>query len=95
MSTFTWLLTVWALITIAFGILLLYRSRLTKQESDWIPLTDDEREEKAIQMQTIIEMKTQKLSLPIRALGVASVVMLLAMLGFWLYQGITSAPPTP
>lgn len=95
MTAYTWLLLVWGVITVIFIVLLVYRSRLTKQESDWIPLTDDDREERAIQSQTIIEMKTRKLTIPIRVLGTASVVMLLVILAVWLYQGITTPPPAP
>ena len=78
-----------------FAILLLYRRRLTKNEADWIPLTDDAKEDKAIQAQTVIEMKTKRLTVPIRALGTLSVVMLLVILGFWLYHSIVTPPPMP
>ena len=69
----------WVVITIGFVALLLYRRSLTKNESDWIPLTDDAKEDSAIQAQTIIEMKTRKLTVPIRALGSLSLVMLLVI----------------
>lgn len=95
MSTYIWLFGIWGIITIVFLGLLFYRSRLTRNETDWIPLTDDAREEKAIQSQTIIEMKTRRLTAPIRTLGVVSIVMLLVILGFWLYQGISTPPPLP
>jgi hypothetical protein len=93
MSTLGVLVAVWAVITIAFIILLLYRRALTNQEADWIPLTDDAREERAIQNQTIIEMKTRKLTIPIRTLGTLSVVLVLVIFGFWLYQSIYGQPP--
>jgi hypothetical protein len=95
MATLWTLCAVWAVITIAFAILLLYRRSLTKQESDWIPLTDDGREDKAIAAQTIIEMKTRKLTVPIRALGTLSIVMMLVIVGFWLFHSITTPPPMP
>ena len=95
MSIFTGLLIAWGVVTIALVALLIYRSRLTKGETDWIPLTDDAKEEKAIQAQTASEMKTRKLALPIRALWTLFVLMLLVILGFWLYQGITTQPPPP
>ena len=87
--------SVWGVITIAFVVLLLYRRSLTKQESDWIPLTDDAKEESAIQAQTVIEMKTKKLTVPIRALGTISLVMLLVIVGFWLFHSIFTPPPMP
>jgi hypothetical protein len=95
MATLIGLMAFWALITTGFFVLIIYRSRLTKQETDWIPLTDDDREEQAIRAQTVIEMKTRKLTLPIRLLGTLSIVMLFVIAGFWLYQGITTPPAMP
>ena len=85
----------WAVITIAFVVLLLYRRSLTKQESDWIPLTDDAKEDSAIQAQTIIEKKTKKLTIPIRTLGTLSLLMLLVIVGFWLFHSLFTPPPMP
>lgn len=93
MSTLTVLIAVWAVLTLAFVILLIYRSRLTKKETDWIPLTDDAREEHAIEEQTVIEMKARKLTLPIRLLGTASVLVVLVILGLWLYVSMITPPP--
>ena len=84
--------SVWGVITLSFAVLLLYRRSLTKQESDWIPLTDDSKEDKAIQAQTVIEMKTRKLTIPIRTLGTLSLVMLLVIVGFWLYHTLYTPP---
>jgi hypothetical protein len=85
----------WGVITIALVVLLLYRRSLTKNESDWIPLTDDAKEDSAIQAQTITEMKTRKLTMPIRALGALSLVMLLVIVGFWLFHTLFTPPPMP
>lgn len=95
MTTLIVMSAVWAVITICFIIMLLYRRSLTKHESDWIPLTDDAKEDKAIEAQTVIEMKTNKLTIPIRTLGTLSVVMLLVIMGFWLYISINTPPPIP
>ena len=95
MNTLTVLGLVWGVITVAFVVLLLYRRNLTKNESDWIPLTDDAKEDSAIKAQTIIEMKTRKLTVPIRALGTLSIVILLVIVGFWLYLSIFTPPPMP
>jgi hypothetical protein len=86
------LIAVWAAITIAFVILLLYHRALTSRESDWIPLTDDAREERAIQAQTVVEMRAKKLVVPMRALGTFSIVLMLAIVGYWLYQSIYGQP---
>ena len=92
MNTLIALGSAWGVVTIAFMVLLLYRRSLTKKESDWIPLTDDSKEDKAIQAQTVIEMKTRKLTVPIRALGTLSLLMLLVIVGFWLYHTLYTPP---
>jgi nitrate reductase gamma subunit len=89
------LLAVWGLITLLFVVLLIYRRNLTKQESDWIPLSDDAKEDTAIRAQSIIEMKTRKLTVPIRALGSLSVVLALVILGFWLFHTLFTPPAMP
>jgi hypothetical protein len=95
MITLIALSSVWGVITIAFVVLLLYRRSLIKQESDWIPLTDDAKEDTAIQAQTIIEMKTRKLTVPIRTLGTLSLIMLLVIVGFWLFHSLFTPPAMP
>lgn len=95
MNTLIGMGSAWGVITVSFFILLMYRRSLTKQESDWIPLTDDPKEDKAIQAQTVIEMKTRKLTIPIRTLGTLSLVMLLVIVGFWLFHTLFTPPPMP
>lgn len=95
MNTLIAMGSVWGVITITFAVLLIYRRGLVNQESDWIPLTDDAKEDSAIKAQSIIEMKTKKLTVPIRALGTLSLVLLLAMVGFWVYLSIFTPPPMP
>jgi uncharacterized ion transporter superfamily protein YfcC len=87
------LFVAWGLVTILFFGLIFYRSRITKKESDWIPLSGDAREEQAIETQKVTEMKSHKLDLPIRALGAVWVILLLVMVGFWFYHGIMTPPP--
>ena len=89
------LITGWVVVTLALAILLIVRARLESQESDWIQLTEDEKEDRAIQAQTAIEKKAKKLVWPIRALGAISIVLILAILGIWVYSGITTPPPAP
>jgi uncharacterized ion transporter superfamily protein YfcC len=87
------LFTLWAVITVLFLVLVVYRSRLTKKETDWIPLSNDAKEDQAIEAQQVIEMKTHKVAIPIRALGVLWVVMAVVVVGFWFYHGIMTPPP--
>jgi hypothetical protein len=94
MNPYMGLFSVWGLITLSLVVLLIYKSRLTRQETDWIPLTDDDREDRAIKSQSMIEMKTRKLVWPIRALSALSVVLIFVILAYWIYMGI-STPPAP
>jgi hypothetical protein len=93
MNPFVVLIGAWGLVIGALVVLIICRSRLESKESDWIPLTEDAREERAIQEQTAIEKKAHKLDWPIRLLGWLSVLLLLAIFGYWLYSGIASPPP--
>ena len=93
MDTMVLLFTIWAVITVLFLVLVVVRSRLTKNETDWIPLSDDAKEDQAIEAQNVIEMKTHRFNVPIRALGLLWVVMAVVIVGFWFYHGITTPPP--
>ena len=93
MDTMVLLFTLWAVITVLFLVLVVYRSRLTKKETDWIPLSDDAKEDQAIEAQKVIEVKSHKITVPIRALGVAWVVLAVVVVGFWFYHGIMPPPP--
>ena len=95
MNPYMGLFSVWGLVTLTLVVLVIYRSRLTSKESDWIPMTEDAREDNAIQAQTVIEMKARKLDLPIRAAAGLSVVLLVVILAYWVYMGISTPPPTP
>lgn len=95
MNTYMVFFSVWGLITLALVVLVIYRSRLTRKETDWISLTEDAREDRAIETQTVIELKAKKLIFPIRALSAVSVVLLLVILTYWMYVGITTPPPAP
>jgi len=87
------LFVVWGLVTILFVALYFYRSRISRRETDWIPLSNDAREEKAIEAQKLSEMKVHKLDLPIRILGVLWVIMLVVVVVYWFYHGLMTPPP--
>jgi hypothetical protein len=87
------LFTAWGLVTVLFVALAFYRSRITRRETDWIPLSGDAREEKAIEEQKVTEEKSHKLDLPVRALGALWVILLLAIAVYWFYHGLTTQPP--
>jgi uncharacterized ion transporter superfamily protein YfcC len=93
MSTLVALFIVEGLVTLLFLALVFYRSRIARRDTDWIPLSDDAREEKAIEAQKVNEAKIRKLDLPVRLLGILWVIMVLVIIGFWFYHGITTPPP--
>ena len=95
MDLLTGLIAAWGLVTGALIVLYICRSRLQSKEADWISLTDDAREDQAIKEQTVVEKKAHKFDWPIWALGVLSAVLLLAIIGYFLYSGITTPPPQP
>jgi hypothetical protein len=84
--------SVWGIVTLACVALFLYRASITSHESDWIPLTNDAAEDRAIQSQTALELRTQKLTWPIRGLFATSILLLVVILGYWLYEGFTTQP---
>ena len=93
MNVLVALFTAWILVTVVWIVLILYRSRITKSETDWIPLSDDAKETQAIEAQKVTEKKGHKLDSPIRALGWASAILLVAVVGYWLYRGLMNPPP--
>lgn len=93
MDTMIALFAIWGLVTVLFLVLVFYRSRISKKETDWIPLSGAAKEDKVIEAQRLTEMKVKKLDFPIHALGAAWVVILFVIAGFWFYHGITTPPP--
>ena len=89
------LITTWSLVTVLLVVFVIYRSRLESKESDWIPMTEDSREEKAIAEQQTLERKVHKFDRPIQALGTLSVLLLLTILSYWAYKGLSTPPPMP
>ena len=93
MNLLTGLIAAWGLVTGALIVLYICRSRLESKEADWIPLTDDARGDQAIKEQTVVDQKAHKFDWPIWALGLLSAVLLLVIIGYFFYSGITTQPP--
>lgn len=55
-------------------------------------MNDYGKDNNDIQAQTMIEMKTKKLTIPIRALGTVSLVMFLVIVGIWVYRTLMNPP---
>ena len=88
MNTLHILFLVWGVVTAVLIGALIYRSALSTREGDQIFL--DASENTIADEQRAIVARLEKLSTPITALMVMSGVLLLAIAGFWLYQGYKS-----
>ena len=85
MGTIEMLLIAWGVVTAALICVMIYRSALQTHEEDQIFL--DAAGESMAQEQRAIVSKIEKLGMPITGLAVLSGVILLAIVGMWLYQG--------
>jgi hypothetical protein len=88
MNTLHILFVSWGVVTAVLIFVLIYRSALSTREGDQIFL--DASESSIANEQRAIVARLEKLSTPITALMVMSGALLLAIAGFWLYQGYKS-----
>jgi hypothetical protein len=85
MSVMTVLLTIWGVLTGILVLLLIYRSTLAMHEDDQLFLNDAESH---LQVeQTELQRRMTRLQPILRVLGVGSGVLMLVMVGMWLWQG--------
>jgi hypothetical protein len=88
MGTIQILLVVWGVITAVLIIAMIYRSTLATREEDQIFL--DAAGDSMASEQRALVAKIEKLGRPIAALAVVSGLILVAIVGLWLYQGFKS-----
>jgi len=83
MSTMMMLSILWAVITAALVIVLIYRSTLSMHEDDQLFLDESTANIRAEQEALLRRMNS--LSLPVRILGAASGLLVLVIAGLWVY----------
>jgi hypothetical protein len=83
---FFYLLITWGVVTAIFLILVIWRSLLTSHEDDQIFL--DAAEEHMAKEQRELVTKINKLSSPILTSGIMAGVLLLAIAGIFVYNGL-------
>jgi hypothetical protein len=86
MSTLFELLIVWGVLTAALIALLIYRGTLTMREDDQLFLGDSQSH--MAQEQVEIRNRVNKLGPLVKILGTASAVLILAIAGVAIYQGL-------
>ncbi len=86
MSTLTWLLIVWGVLTGVLIILLIYRSTLTMHEDDQLFLNESESHMEREQIEILA--KVNKINPLVKVLGTASGLMFLVIAGLFIYQGL-------
>ena len=87
-TSVVYLLLVWGLVTVVLVALLIYRGFLESREGDQIYISKAE-DHMAAEQRDIIA-KVTRLGGPIKALSIASGVLLVVCAGAWLWSGFTS-----
>jgi hypothetical protein len=83
----TTLLIIWAAITAVLVLLLIYRNTVSMRESDQLFLNDSESHMQ--KEQALVLQRLQRLQWPVRVLWAASGLLILVILGFWLWRGLS------
>jgi hypothetical protein len=83
------LLASWGVLTAVLIILLIYKSTLTMHEDDSIFLNETESQMQKDQSEVLAKMK--KIGPIVKVLGALSGIMILAIAGLFIYQGLNMA----
>lgn len=82
----TALLVLWAVVTTALVVLLIYRGTLSMHEDEQLFL--DNSESHLQQEQAVVLRRLERLQWPVRVLGGASGLLILTIFGVWLWKGL-------
>ena len=86
-----WLLIAWGIVTGVFIILLFYRSTLTRQEDDQL-FIDESSSSRATEQRQLIA-KVNRMNPLVKLVGATSGLMILAIAGWAVYNGLNSVQP--
>jgi Tfp pilus assembly protein PilN len=86
MSPIMMMLILLGVMLVVLTVLVIYRSTLEMHEDDQLFLTEGESQMAKEQME--LQAKMGKIEPMVRWLGAASAVLLLALVGMWLYTGL-------
>jgi D-alanyl-lipoteichoic acid acyltransferase DltB (MBOAT superfamily) len=86
-----WLLILWGVVTGILLILLFYRSALTRQEDDQL-FIDESSSSRATEQRQLIA-KVHKINPLVKMVGATSVLMILAIAGWAVYNALNSVQP--
>ena len=83
---FWWIVGAWGVLTAILIVLMIYKSTLTMHEDDSIFLNESESHMEKEQIEILSKMN--KITPMIKVLGAVSGVMVLVIVGLFLYQGL-------
>lgn len=86
MSPMTIMLTVLGVLLVILTVLVIYRNTLENHEDDQLFLSEGESH--MAKEQAELQVKMGKIEPMVRWVGALSAVMLLAIMGLWLYNGL-------
>lgn len=86
MSVVSVLLIIWGVLTTILVILLIYRSTLSIHEGNQLFI--DQSESHMEKEQTALMARMNKLQWPLRLLGSASGLLILIIVGLWIWKGL-------
>lgn len=83
------LVVLFCISVVVWILLMIYKSRLERRAEERVFLSGTP--ERLTEKDSLLLGKVNRLSKPMWAIGIITVVLLLAMLGTWIYQGLLSS----